>query len=109
MNYQKKYSEKSFWNKVIKVAKKAGKEAIITALTLYYCMMDPDTPVWAKTTIAGALGYFILPFDMIPDALIPVGYTDDIGVFATAMLTVSSYIKEEHKEKAQKKVDELFS
>ena len=109
MNYQKKYSEDSFWGKVKKVAKKAGRKVIVPALTLYYCMRDSDTPLWAKAKIAGALAYFVFPLDLIPDAIIPIGYTDDIGVFAIAMVAVTTYIKEEHKDKAQEKVDELFS
>ena len=50
---------------------KAGKEVIEKALILYYCLQDDDTPAWAKTTIIGALGYFISPIDAIPD-LVPV-------------------------------------
>ena len=78
------------------------------ALTLYYCMMAPGTPVWAKATIAGALGYFIFPLDVIPDIISPVGYTDDAGVFATAIIAVTAYIKEEHREMAKAKADGVF-
>ena len=66
-NYSDKYSEESFWQKVGKFALVAGKKVIEIALTLYYCLKDPDTPKRAKATITGALGYFIWPLDAIPD------------------------------------------
>lgn len=50
------------------------------ALKMYYAATDADTPTWAKTTIYGALGYFISPIDVIPGITPLVGYTDDVGV-----------------------------
>ncbi len=55
--FKKDYSDDNFWNKVVKFAKKAGKDVIEKALLLYYAAQSPQTPVWAKTTIYGALGY----------------------------------------------------
>ncbi|MGJ3196969.1 DUF1232 domain-containing protein [Peribacillus castrilensis] len=43
---------------------------------MFYTLQKPTTPAWAKTVIVGALGYFILPIDLIPD-LIPGGYTEE--------------------------------
>jgi len=71
------------------------------AVAMYYCMLDPDTPLWAKSTIAGALVYFIIPVDAIPDFLGPVGFTDDAAVIATAFATVEKHVTEEHKRKAK--------
>ena len=106
--YGKHFSEENFWEKLAKFAKKAGEKVVETALTLYYCMRDPDTPMWVKTVIVGTLGYFIFPIDAIPDVLGPIGYTDDLGVFVTAMASISIYIKEEHREMARAKMRELF-
>ncbi|WP_211605080.1 YkvA family protein [Vreelandella arcis] len=49
--------------------------------------------MWAKTTIYGALGYFISPVDAIPDLAPIVGYADDIGVLAGALAMVAAHIK----------------
>ncbi len=106
--YSKEFSEDSFWTKVKDFAIKAGKEVIEKALILYYCLQDPDTPIWAKTAIIGALGYFISPIDAIPDLIPVVGFADDLGVLAAALATVAVYINEEHKEQAQGKIKIWF-
>lgn len=105
--YTENYSEEGFWNKLKKYAIKAGKEVIEKALWLYYAAQNPATPAWAKTTIYGALGYFILPIDIIPDFL-PGGYVDDLGVMVAAIAAVSSYIDDEVKEKATQKLTSWF-
>ena len=107
--YSEKYSEDNFWNKIKKFAKKAGKTVIEKALTLYYVARDSDTPMWAKTTIYGALGYFISPVDVIPDIIPVTGYSDDLGVLAAAIATVAVYIKDEHVEKAKDTLKRWFS
>lgn len=99
--YTKNYSDDAFWGKIKNYAKQAGKSVLEPALKMYFALNDKDTPLWAKTTIVGALGYFISPIDAIPDLLPVVGYTDDVGVLVAALAVVSAYIKEEHKEKAQ--------
>ena len=79
------YSDEGFWAKVASFAKAAGKELIEKALWLYYAAQDPATPAWAKGIVYGALGYFILPIDAIPDVTPVIGYTDDLGVLAAAV------------------------
>jgi len=106
--YEEYYNEENFWKKVKKTAVKAGAKAIYLALKLYYAMKDPDTPVWAKGTIAGALGYFILPIDLIPDALPVVGFTDDIALMSAALLAVAKSITPKIKEQARQKMLDWF-
>lgn len=95
------YSDDGFWKKTTKYAKKAGEKALSPALKMYYAAKDSDTPMWAKTTIYGALGYFISPIDGIPDITPMIGYTDDVGVLAGALAIVAAHIKDEHYEQAQ--------
>ena len=99
--YPKDYSDDAVWGKIKTYAKKAGKGVLEPALKMYFALKDSDTPLWAKSTIVGALGYFISPIDAIPDLIPVLGYTDDVGGLAAALAAVSAYIKEEHKEKAQ--------
>lgn len=106
--YEKHYSEAGFWDKVKKYAKVAGREVLEKALLLYYAMQDPEVPAWAKAVCAGALGYFIFPVDVIPDALVPVGYTDDLGVMAAALAAIAVHVTPETKAKAAAKVGEWF-
>jgi len=106
--YAKDYSENSFWEKVKSFALVAGKEVIERALQLYYAMQAPATPVWAKTVIIAALGYFISPVDAIPDIIPVVGYADDLGVLVAAFATVATYITDDIKAKAEDKLKEWF-
>lgn len=106
--FSEEFSEDGFWGKVIKYAKTAGQEVIEKALWLYYAAQNTQTPAWAKTTIYGALGYFILPVDAIPDVLPGVGYTDDLGVLVAAIGAVSTYINNEVKQQATQKLQDWF-
>jgi len=105
--HAKHYSEKEFWKKVKTTAEDAGKTVIESAMTLYYVLQDKDTPFAAKGIILGALGYFILPLDVIPDFL-PGGFVDDLAVLGAALSAVAVSVKESHKQAARKKVKEWF-
>ena len=49
--------------------------------------LDKSVPGATRTMIGGALAYFILPFDLLPEAILgPVGYLDDL-VLAAAVLS----------------------
>lgn len=109
MNTADHYSDDDFWQKIKKFALKAGKEVIEKALWLYYAAQRPETPTWAKTIIFGALAYFILPLDAIPDVIPVAGYGDDLGALAAAIGMVSMYITAEIKEQAAQKLQRWFS
>lgn len=106
--YQKHYSNSSFWDKVKKIAKNAGLKVICYALTLYYVLQKDDVPVAEKGIIIGALGYFILPIDLIPDFIAGLGYTDDIGAMLIAIKKSMDYVDEEVKNKVYLKLNEWF-
>ena len=104
------YSDKGFWAKVKKYAAVVGKEGIRNALLMYCAIQRPasEVPTWAKGIIIGALGYFILPLDAIPDVLPAVGYTDDLAVLAAAIGAVRLSIPAECHEFAESKLTEWF-
>lgn len=106
--YQKHYSNSSFWDKVKKIAKNAGLKVICYALTLYYVLQKDNVPVADKGIIIGALGYFILPIDLIPDFIAGLGYTDDIGAMLIAIKKSMDYVDEEVKCKVYLKLNEWF-
>ena len=107
-DYGAEYSEESFWTKVGAFALKAGCEVVRTALILYYCLQDRDTPVWARTVIVSALGYFIVPLDAIPDLTPGVGYADDLGALLMALAAVVAHVKPGHRHQAKDKLKEWF-
>lgn len=68
----------------------------------YYCAMDPTSPKKVRAILLGALAYFILPFDAVPDILAMVGFSDDIAVLAAAIAAVRSSMKPQHYEQADR-------
>lgn len=89
-----------FWRKLGPLARRLGRGALGNALTLYYAVQNPETPAWARRVIYGALAYFMLPLDAIPDLAPLIGYTDDISVMAAALAAVSSHITPEVRARA---------
>ncbi|URK86797.1 DUF1232 domain-containing protein [Rhizobium sp. RCAM05350] len=65
----------------------------------YYCAMDPSDAA-AHGILLSALAYFVMPFDLIPDVLAMVGFSDDIAVLTAAFAAISGQIKEKHYIKA---------
>ena len=106
--YKKHYSEDGFWEKVKTVAVKAGVNVIYTALKLFYAAKKETTPAWAKGVILGALGYFILPIDLIPDVMPVVGFTDDLGVLLAAIAAVAIYVTPDVKAQAKEQISKWF-
>ena len=106
--YEDEFSEEGFWDKLKNVFKKAGIKVVYSALMLYYAYERKETPIWAKTIIIGALGYFISPIDAIPDLTPVVGYADDLGVLVVALGAVGAYIDSAVKQKAKDKLHNWF-
>ncbi|UAW99875.1 DUF1232 domain-containing protein [Halopseudomonas nanhaiensis] len=102
------FSDSQFWDKLHRYARKAGREVVERALCLYYAARRPETPTWAKTTIFGALAYFISPIDAIPDLLPFIGFSDDLTVMAAALALVSLYINDEVKRRARATTEKWF-
>lgn len=102
------YSAPGLWLTLKKATRIAGRKTLLSALTLFYCLQDHDTPTWAKGIIIGALGYLVLPTDMIPDMIPGAGFSDDWGALIGALAAVAAYIKEEHRSKAAAQVDRLL-
>jgi uncharacterized membrane protein YkvA (DUF1232 family) len=106
--YEEAFSESSFWNKLKQYASAAGREVVEKALLLFYAMQEEQAPAWAKATIAGALGYFIVPLDAITDLTPAVGYADDLGVLVLALAAVASYINDDVRGKTAKRMEAWF-
>ena len=88
----------SFWKKLKRVA--AQLPFTEELLAAYYCAFDRQTPRHVQAALLGAIAYFVLPFDFVPDMLPVLGFTDDAAVLATAIRLVSSHITPEHRKAA---------
>jgi len=106
--YAKFFSDGALWKKIKKVARKAGIKAVYYALLLYYVTRDPQVPTGEKLKIYGALGYFILPVDLIPDTIIGLGFTDDLAALAWALHSVNRYITPDTERRARERLREWF-
>jgi uncharacterized membrane protein YkvA (DUF1232 family) len=94
-----------FWRKLIGVASRIPfAEDLLAA---YYCAFDRATPLQVKATLVGAIAYFVLPFDAIPDVLPVLGFTDDAAVLMTALKLVASSIQPVHREAARATIERL--
>ena len=103
------YSDNRFWKKVERVAKKVGATVLSPVFTLYYMLQDDKVSLQHKAYIVGALGYFILPIDLIPDGILPViGFTDDIAVMTLVLKLVKDSITPEIKARANARVSEII-
>jgi len=105
--FGKHYSDDGFWKKLRKLPSKAGAKLLYPALQLYYLMQSKDVPLGAKTLIIGALGYLILPADLVPDFIPAMGITDDITAIMLALRNVFKYMTPEIKAKAKEQADKL--
>ena len=94
-----------FWPKLGRVA--ASVPFAEDAVAAYYCAFDRATPLKAKGILLGALAYFVLPVDAIPDFILGFGFTDDMAVLVAAIGMIRAHMKPEHYDKARETLDRL--
>lgn len=104
---KKALSEKSFWNKIKKGAAKMGEEVAVTGIKTWLAMVDSKTPKSAKIILGSALAYLVMPIDAIPDALVGVGFTDDMAALGLAAKSVGDAITDDHDKEARDKWSNL--
>ncbi len=86
--------QERFWDKLRKTL---GRIPFVEdALAAYYCATDGKTPLFVRAVLMGALAYFIVPADVIPDFIVGLGYTDDASVLAAAIAAVRANLKPGH-------------
>ena len=94
-----KFVRARFWDKLRKTL---GRIPFIEdAVAAYYCAMDSKTPLYVRAVLMGALAYFIMPSDVIPDFIAGLGFTDDAAVMAAAIGAVRSALTPAHHDKAR--------
>jgi uncharacterized membrane protein YkvA (DUF1232 family) len=105
--YQDYYSPEKLMEKIKKYGRKAGLKVAYAALILFYASTDKGTSPKDRVMIFAALGYFILPFDLIPD-IAPIGFTDDMAALAFVLKTIWNNLTPEVFAKARQKLEEWF-
>ena len=89
------YSQEKVWALLTRVFSKTGLGLASTVLQLYYLARSPQVPLWAKTAIFTALGYFVMTPDAIPDVTPVVGFADDLAVMTSALAAVAGFMTPE--------------
>lgn len=102
------YNDGRFLSKLKWVGLKLGFKGLFGAAVLYYALKSPDMPRKDKLIIAGALGYLILPIDVIADFLPVFGLTDDVVVILKTLMTVYDSVTDDMKEDAHKLLEKMF-
>jgi uncharacterized membrane protein YkvA (DUF1232 family) len=72
------------------------------ALAAWYCALDPAVPARVRAILFGALGYFVMPADLVPDVVALVGFTDDAAVLAAAIGAIRAHLRPGHREAARR-------
>ncbi len=106
--YAGNYSDESFNHKVKRFGKKMGGKLLFNVYVLYYVLKSKDVPIKVKAEIIGALGYVIVPLDLIPDFIPVAGFADDLAAITFAVQVARAHIPPDIQQKAEQKILEIF-
>ena len=106
--YASNYSKTELLTKVQNTAKRIGVKTLYAVLVLYYAVNSPQISMQEKAKIYGALGYFILPIDLLPDMIPFAGYADDWAALLYVIKQVYEQITPEIKQRAREQLVQWF-
>ncbi len=105
--YKTAFTAANFHSKLKKLGGRGTFELLEKAFQLYYLAKSPTVPLWAKGLVVGALGYFIVTPDAVPDITPILGFADDLSVMLSALAAVAAYLSPEIKERAAKRLEQI--
>lgn len=98
--------ETRLWKKLVRVVARIGfAEDLVAAL---YCALDRGTPTYVRAVLLGAVAYFVMPADAVPDILAGIGFADDASVLAAAVTALGRHITDDHRAAARRRLDDLL-
>ena len=102
--YVKYYDELQLTNKLKFVGKKIGSKVVFYVIIMAMLIADTKIPIKVRIVFMAALGYLILPTDLVADLLPVIGFTDDIAFLTYAVSSAKEYITPEVKDRAKDKL-----
>lgn len=106
--YEKYFSESELRQKISKFGKSIGATVLYPVFLLFNLLKSGDINMKEKAMIIGTLGYFILPLDLLPDALVGVGYADDVAALTAAVTALASCITEDIQNESKSQLRKVF-
>ena len=103
--YADHYNEVDFWAKLERLPRASVKKIMEKALLLRELLLAPGTPFWVRGAIISCLGYFIVPFDVIPDVpFLPATYCDDLAVMGLVLANLDRFVTDEIKQRVERRL-----
>ena len=107
--YVKYYDELQLFDKLKFVGKKIGSKVVFYVIIMAMLIGDTKIPLKVRLVFMAALGYLILPTDLVADLLPAIGFTDDIAFLTFAISNAHEYITPEVKDKAKEKMGQWIN
>ena len=98
------YDELELAHKIKSVGKKIGSQVIYYVVIMALLISDSKIPLKVRLVFMAALGYLILPSDLVADIIPAIGFTDDIAFLTYAINNAREYITPEVKNRAKEKL-----
>jgi len=102
--YEKYYDENNFLTKLRKLVFRLGEEVVIHVLMLWFLLLSGKVPLKTRLLIMAALGYLVMPADLVSDFIPALGFTDDVAFLTYAFNQTSRYMDESIRKKAVEKL-----
>ena len=106
--YEKYFSESELWQKIGKFGKSIGATVLYPVFLLFNLLKSGDINLKEKAMIIGTLGYFILPLDLLPDAIAGMGFADDVAALTATVTALASCITEDIQKEAKEHLRKIF-
>lgn len=103
-DYSKYYDESTFPAKLKKLIFKLSEEVVVRVLMLWFLLKSGKVPIKARLIIVAALGYLVMPADLVSDFIPVLGFTDDIAFLTYAFNQTSKYMDDSIRDKAEEKL-----
>ncbi len=106
--YAELYNVNKLFDAISSMAKKAGVKVIYMVLILYNVLVGDKNPSKVRMMVTAALGYFILPVDIIPDVVPVAGFSDDGCALMYVIKTIWGNINSETFTNARASLEKWF-